>query len=135
MRYVEHSWINPNIIEYRTYQDDIIKSVHSNTLCVLPTGLGKTNIAVLVAVNRMEKVGGKVLFLAPTRPLVSQHMRTFEKALKLGVEMREVTGETDQENRMELYKKGEIIFSTPQTVRNDLKSGLLDLKDFCLCIF
>ena len=137
MQYVENSWINPGTIEYRSYQDAIVRSaVQRNTLCVIPTGLGKTSIAALVAVDRMDKYrNSKILFLAPTRPLVSQHKITFEKFLKLGLELRVVTGEDDPEIRTGLYKEADIIFSTPQTIRNDIKDGKISLADFSLCIF
>jgi Fanconi anemia group M protein len=135
--YVEHAWINPSTIEYRAYQENIVKTATGgNTLCVLPTGLGKTSIAALVAANRLEKISsGKVLFLAPTRPLVEQHRKTFEKYFRLGLEMKTVTGEDKPETRSALYSSSDIIFSTPQTIRNDLKNGSLHLRDFILCVF
>lgn len=135
--YVNHPWINPNTIEYRSYQDSIVKTaVSGNTLCVLPTGLGKTSVAALVAAERLKNdMNSKILFLAPTRPLVEQHKRTFEKCLKLGLELRTVTGEDKPEERTNIYKNIDIVFSTPQTVANDIKKGVLDLKGFSLCIF
>lgn len=137
MQYVSHPWINPNTIEQRSYQESVVKTaLHSNTLCVLPTGLGKTSIGALVAAERLQKnMKGKVLFLAPTRPLVNQHKNTFERFLRLGVEMVAITGENKAEERYSLYKNNDIIFATPQTISNDLKSGLLDLANFSLIIF
>ena len=44
-----------------------------NTLVVLPTGLGKTIIALLVIAEELKKGSNKILFLAPTKPLVTQH--------------------------------------------------------------
>ena len=135
--YVNHPWINANTIEHRDYQDKIVNTAVSfNTLCVIPTGLGKTSIAALVAAKRLEKdSNGKILFLAPTRPLVEQHRRTFEKFLKLGLELRTITGDDKPEERMDIYNSIDIIFSTPQCIANDLKKGVVDLKDFSLCIF
>ena len=68
-------------IEVREYQRAIAKSaLESNTLVVLPTGLGKTVVALLVAVERLGMFpDGKVLVLAPTRPLVLQHARFFKE--------------------------------------------------------
>lgn len=137
MSFVEHPWINDNTIENREYQDRIAKTaVSGNTLVVIPTGLGKTNIAALVAAERLKKnINTKILFLAPTRPLVEQHKRSFEKFFKIGLDFRVVTGETKPEFRSQLYRKADIIFSTPQTIRNDLKKYVLSLRDFSLCIF
>ena len=137
MPFITHPWINPNTIESRAYQESVVKNaLTANTLCVLPTGMGKTSIAALVSAERLQKnMKGKVLFLAPTRPLVNQHKRNFEKMLKLGVELHVITGEQKTEERFKLYKSGDIFFATPQTIRNDIKSGLLDLADFSLIIF
>ena len=133
--FIKHPWINPGTIEKRRYQEGIVKTaLDANTLCVIPTGLGKTNIAALVTAHRLEKYPDKkVLFLAPTRPLVNQHKKTFERFLKTGLELRVVTGFNKPEERTELYK-ADIIFSTPQTIRNDLKVGTIKLNDYSLLI-
>lgn len=137
MEFVEHRWINPGTIEKRDYQEGIVKTaLRGNTLCVIPTGLGKTSIATLVVADRLEKdMKKKILFLAPTRPLVEQHKRTFERFLKAGLEMAVVTGHNEPGERSEMYTKADIIFSTPQTIRNDIKAGKINLRDFSLCIF
>ena len=56
----------------REYQQKIFEIARDrNTLVVLPTGLGKTLISLMLAVERKEKYPlSKVLMLAPTRPLV-----------------------------------------------------------------
>ncbi len=136
MEFVSHPWINPNTIEKRDYQERIVNTaVTGNTLCVIPTGLGKTSIAALVAVDCIRRGGKKILFLAPTRPLVDQHRKTFEKFLKVGIELVTVTGFIKPEERAGLYKKNDIIFATPQTIRNDVKNGIIDLDYFSLVIF
>src|SRR5881397_4276332 len=65
--------------EPREYQRRIAETATaSNTLVVLPTGLGKTMIAILVAASRLEKFPeGKVLVMAPTKPLTLQHYESF----------------------------------------------------------
>ena len=87
-------------IEVREYQRAIAKSaLESNTLVVLPTGLGKTIVALLVAVERLSMFAdGKVLVLAPTRPLVLQHARFFKEHL-VGHEVSSatLTGESSPE--------------------------------------
>ncbi len=46
----------------------------ANTLVVLPTDSGKTVVAELVAVKLLHRHrGSKILFMAPTKPLVLQH--------------------------------------------------------------
>src|SRR2546427_185119 len=68
-------------IEAREYQRAIAKSaLTANTLVVLPTGLGKTIVAMLVATDRLSVYPqSKILTLAPTRPLVLQHAQFFKE--------------------------------------------------------
>ncbi|MFC2143005.1 DEAD/DEAH box helicase [Candidatus Aenigmatarchaeota archaeon] len=138
MEYINHPWLHENKIQRRMYQENIAKTAaRGNTLCVIPTGMGKTNIAALVVADRLNKdMDKKILFMAPTKPLVEQHKRSFGKFLKIGEsELKVVTGSNDPDDRRELYKKSWIVFSTPQTIRNDLKVARLSLKDFSLVIF
>jgi len=128
-------WIRPEAIEYREYQTRIMETVrHKSTLVVLPTALGKTVIALLLAIERVEK--GKVFFLSPTRPLVQQHYQTFdEKTFMEEGELVLITGKSPPQNRLALYKMARIVFATPQCVHNDLRKGLLRLDDASLIIF
>ncbi len=137
MQYISHPWINDNVIEKRDYQEHIVNTaLGANTLVVLPTGLGKTSVAALVAAEMLrKKPDGKILFMAPTRPLVNQHKKNFERFFKLGIEFSAVTGhDQPDERRMKLYNS-QVIFSTPQTIRNALKAGKIDLAQFSLLIF
>ena len=110
-------------------------AIGGNTLVVLPTGMGKTPIAALVAAYCLEKRKGKIMFLAPTRPLVAQHLKTFSRCMRAGLEMASLTGLTPPGERREIYAKSDVIFSTPQTIENDLSSGVLSLHGYSLCIF
>jgi len=136
MEYVKNRWIKENTIEYREYQEKIARiATHANTLVVLPTALGKTIIALLVATNLLDRdMNKKILFLAPTRPLVEQHKKTFERFLKLGLNLVSVTGKIKPEKRKELYSFGDIIFSTPQCIKNDIAGSRLSLENFSLLI-
>ncbi|PUA31601.1 MAG: hypothetical protein B9J98_05930 [Candidatus Terraquivivens tikiterensis] len=134
-RYLKHPLLKEKAVEDRLYQNRILERARfNNTLVVLPTALGKTIIALLLAV---EKAGeGKVFFLAPTRPLIQQHHRTFlEKTLFGKDELALVTGRYPPNHRAALYSKARIVFATPQCVWNDLRSGLLRLDDVSLMIF
>ncbi len=137
MDHINHPWINPGTIEKREYQESVVKTaVMGNTLCVLPTGLGKTSIAALVVAERLQKnMNGKILFMAPTKPLVDQHKKNFDRFMKWGLEMYAITGEIKPEERHKVYRNVDIIFATPQTIENDIKSGLLNLENFSLVVF
>jgi ERCC4-related helicase len=125
-------------LQPREYQHNIAETAsQTNTLVVLPTGLGKTMVAMLVAKARLEKFPkGKIVMLAPTKPLVLQHYATFKRMLKLDDgEVAVMTGETGPEERSYLWRKSRFIFATPQTVRNDLKRGRIELNDTVLLVF
>ncbi|MDA4112774.1 MAG: DEAD/DEAH box helicase family protein, partial [Thaumarchaeota archaeon] len=96
-----------NTLQPRAYQQNIAEAAsRANTLVVLPTGLGKTMVAMLVAKARLEKFPkGKVVMLAPTKPLVQQHYETFKRMM--GIKENEIaimTGETHPEERSYLWR-------------------------------
>lgn len=91
-------------------------------------------IALLLAIERIDF--GKVLFLAPTRPLVQQHCKTFmEKTLLDKEELAMAIGSVPPEKRVQIYRRGQVIFATPQCILNDIERGLLTLENFSLIIF
>lgn len=124
-------------ISPRQYQQKIFETCkEKNCLVVLPTGLGKTLIALMLTIHRMKKFPGeKVVFLAPTKPLAEQHLNTFKKHLpELFGELQLFTGAIKAEQRKKIWKTADIIFSTPQCVANDLRKKLYDLSEVCLLI-
>ena len=131
--FLSHPLLKPNSLEYRLYQDRLARiAVEKNALIVLPTALGKTAIALLASLHLLKR--GKVLFLAPTRPLVQQHYKTFAEVTsieKLGL----VTGFINPRKREEIYEENDIIFATPQAVANDIEKGRLRLGSFSMLVF
>jgi Fanconi anemia group M protein len=130
-------FLNCDIVQPRLYQELVASTgVTKNTLCILPTGMGKTLIAVMVASYRLEKFPeSKILMLAPTRPLVNQHAKTFKKLMKLKEEeFVALTGKVHVEDRKILYLKGKLFFATPQLIKNDIENKILDLKNYSLVI-
>lgn len=124
--------------EPREYQKSIAETASkTNTLVVLPTGIGKTLVAVLVAVKRLEEYSdSKILITAPTRPLNAQHKKSFEKFTTIDPEeIILVTGKIAPQDRTELYKRGRVVIATPQTIENDLGTGKLNLEDFSFIVF
>lgn len=121
----------------REYQKEILETcIEKNCLVVLPTGLGKTLIALMLSIERMKKFPGeKVVFLAPTKPLAEQQINYFKKNLpELFGDMQLFTGSVKAENRKKIWRTADIIFSTPQCVANDLKKNLYNLENVCLLI-
>jgi len=119
----------------REYQKSIFEtSKEKNTLVVLPTGLGKTLIALQLADYRLQKYPeSKILFLAPTRPLVEQHYHYFKKNSDFE-DMHIFTGKINPKKRKEIWTRASIIFSTPQCIDNDLKHNLISLENVSLLI-
>lgn len=72
------TYIYPSNYPVRDYQINIVKkALFQNTLVCLPTGLGKTFIAAVVMYNFYRWYPkGKVVFLAPTKPLVTQQIQS-----------------------------------------------------------
>ncbi|MSS74337.1 DEAD/DEAH box helicase [Candidatus Pacearchaeota archaeon] len=121
----------------RDYQTSIVNiAKEKNTLVILPTGLGKTLIAIMLSIDRLKKFPTKkVLMLAPTRPLVEQHLESFKKQLpELFADMQLFTGEVPSNKRKNIWRTAEIIFSTPQCIANDVKSGLYNLQEVVLLV-
>lgn len=137
MKFFTHSLIKMDTIERRLYQETILGTCNKvNSLVILPTGLGKTIIAALIAVNRLEKnPNSKIIFLAPTKPLVAQHYETFKAVLVLNEELQMLTGSVPSEKRDQIYSQSKILFYTPQTLQNDIITGGVKLEDVSLIIF
>ena len=66
--------------EPRLYQETILNtSAMKNTLVVLPTGMGKTNVFLMLAAQRLKQYPkSKVLFIGPTKPLIDQYLDVFK---------------------------------------------------------
>ncbi len=128
----------------REYQQKIFETAkEKNTLVVLPTGLGKTLIALLLTKERLNKFPNpKIVFLAPTRPLVEQHFNYFTKNLEENIPSNKeskwnihiFTGKITPKKRKEIWQDANLIFSTPQCIENDLQNGLINLNEVSLLI-
>ena len=130
-----HPRIAPDAVARRDYQVAIAhEAVKRNTLVILPTGMGKTVVALLVMAERLDRHPGKVLLLAPTKPLVEQHAKFFSEVL-VGAKVEAFTGETSPEEREYLWRTATVICSTPQVVQNDVVSGRIDLKGVTMLLF
>jgi len=122
----------------RLYQETILATAAmKNTLVVLPTGMGKTGIALLLAVQRLKQYPqSKILILAPTKPLAQQHLTTFKQMMELSEDKFALfTGHVPPEKRAELWQTAQIIFSTPQGLENDIISKNIDLAKVSLLVF
>ncbi len=142
MSFISHPLIRPDSLESREYQLSVaMRALDGNTMVILPTGLGKTAVALIVAASRIYNEGGKVLMLAPTKPLVEQHLRYFERYLLAksppGSDVSPFvmfTGESPPDERTADWNRAAVILATPQVIKNDVIGGRYSLKDVTLLV-
>ncbi len=133
--FIEHELIKPSSVERRDYQTNIASAAErESTLVVLPTGMGKTIIALIVIAQTLASKKGKVLFMAPTKPLVQQHAGFLKEQL-LRFEPAMFTGEVPPAERESLWKESRLVVSTPQVIENDLAEERIDIDDVDLVVF
>ena len=133
-QFLEKKYIQKNSIEKRDYQINLAnQAIGENCIVVLPTGLGKTAIALNVIAEYLSKGTGGILFLAPTRVLVHQHYEFLEKNLTLD-DISLITGEDTIQKRTKLWSNS-VICATPEIARNDFARGIVSPDQFVLVIF
>ncbi|MFB6165376.1 MAG: DEAD/DEAH box helicase, partial [Haloarculaceae archaeon] len=135
--HVEHPLLTAGLLEKRRYQLALADAAaDDHTLVCLPTGLGKTSVSLLVTAERLHAVGGKALFLAPTKPLVAQHAEFYREALTIpDDEIVVFTGEVRPDDRAELWESARVVIATPQVVENDLVGNRISLAEVTHCTF
>ncbi len=136
-KFVELPLIRPGLLEERAYQLEVAKScISQNTLVILPTGLGKTAIALLVVADFLSKSkDSRALGLAPTRVLANQHYSYFLKYLDIPEEeIGILTGEDSIEVRDSVWSR-RLVCATPQVAVVELEKGKLKVDGFSLIIF
>ena len=132
--FVEKKYVKKNSIEQRDYQINLAnQAIEENCIVVLPTGLGKTAVALHVIAEYLSKGTGGILFLAPTRVLVNQHYDFLKNNLTLD-DISLVTGEDPIPKRTKLWNNS-IVCATPEIARNDLIRGIVTPEQFTLVIF
>jgi ERCC4-related helicase len=137
-QFISHPLLKENHVLRRAYQENIfINCLNTNCLVVIPTGLGKTIIALMLAIHRLsETPNSKIIFLAPTKPLVNQHYKSFLDLTVIPEEnLKAITGTTSPEKRRDIWKDLKIAFMTPQVLQNDIISNLYSLEHVSLIIF
>ena len=111
---ISHPLLVGEPLERRLYQEAIAaRCVKHATLVVLPTGLGKTVIALQVILSALDH--GKVLFLAPTKPLAEQHYNFLRSRLRSPPEGQEA--EAGKEAKTGAKGKGQGAKLLAQTTR------------------
>ena len=132
---IEHPMLVAGTVRSIPFQVDFARiGIGEDLLVVLPTGLGKTAIAALVASEVLRREPGKLLFLAPTRPLVRQHADWFARTFR-GLRIARYTGTVARPARSGSWEAADAVFATPELIANDLADGRYDLRSVALLVF
>lgn len=113
-----------------------------NAIFNMETGAGKTFIAVLALDYFLEtQPTKKIMFIAPTRQLVDQHVRYIEKHSQVACEFRikSLMGQEMDEWTPDMWRgcirDHDIFVGTPETFRRAIVNlGAIDLAQFSLVI-
>lgn len=134
--FLSHPRLKPDTVEDRDYQRVLAaRIIEAPTLLVLPTGLGKTVVALRALLHYLDRdPERRILLLAPTKPLCDQHTAFLRSALQ-DVPVAVFTGETSPAERDHEWAKSRVIVATPQVVQNDLVRGARDLADVGFLVY
>ncbi|ODN04387.1 Fanconi anemia group M protein, partial [Orchesella cincta] len=130
-------WIYPTNRSVRDYQFNIVQTaLFHNTLVSLPTGLGKTFISAVVMYNFQRWYPrGLVVFMAPTRPLVTQQLDACHNTVGISpTKTIELTGHINPIKREKLWQEKTVFFLTPQVLLSDLERGYFRAEDLRLIV-
>ena len=134
MDFLDKKYVKKDSIEKRDYQVNLAnQAIQENCVVVLPTGLGKTAVALQVIAEYLAKGTGGVLFLAPTRVLVNQHYEFLKEHLTID-DISLITGEDTIQKRTKLWNNS-VICATPEITKNDLDRGIVNPGQFSLVVF
>ena len=121
----------------RNYQSEIAKTAKSNnTLVVLPTGTGKTKIALLTALERLNThKPSNIIVVCPTKPLSAQIQKEFITNTTIPEDqIILLTGAILPKKRQELWEQATVIIATPQTIQKDLENERISLSPTSLLV-
>nr|XP_021384235.1 interferon-induced helicase C domain-containing protein 1 [Lonchura striata domestica] len=133
----------------RDYQMEVAKPALNgeNIIICLPTGSGKTRVAVYITKDHLDKKKrasepGKVIVLVNKVPLVEQHLKTeFSLFLKRWYQVIGLSGDSQLKISFpEVVRRNDVIISTAQILENSLLNASKEdeesvhLSDFSLII-
>ncbi|XP_067405457.1 interferon-induced helicase C domain-containing protein 1 isoform X2 [Emydura macquarii macquarii] len=133
----------------RNYQMEVAKPALNgeNVIICLPTGSGKTRVAVYITKEHLDKKRrasepGKVIVLVNKVPLVEQHFRKeFNPFLKHWYRVTGLSGDSQLKISFpEVVRKNDVIISTAQILENSLLNATkedeegVQLSDFSLIV-
>ncbi|NXJ14957.1 IFIH1 protein, partial [Odontophorus gujanensis] len=137
----------PDLI-LRDYQMEVAKPAldGENIIICLPTGSGKTRVAVYITKDHLDKKkkaseSGKVIVLVNKVPLVEQHLRReFNPFLKRWYRVIGLSGDSELKISFpEVVRRNDVIICTAQILENSLLNATEDdegkINHFLFCVF
>tara|TARA_B100000614_G_scaffold58481_1_gene51686 strand:+ start:250 stop:1962 length:1713 start_codon:yes stop_codon:yes gene_type:complete len=101
----------------------------------MPTGFGKTAVQWNCIADALHSNVEKIIITAPTVGLVEQHRRMILERIQIDEsKVRTYTGSDRPAKRGQIWDEATLLIATPQVIRNDVDSGLIQLKDVGLLI-
>lgn len=107
-------------LDFRAYE--IMLALHAvarDTVVILPTGLGKTMVALLVVGSLLQREASnpdfKIVLTAPSNVLRQQHRDLFIRFLP-HAEVVQITSDDPPARRRELWEKGRVILATNEMI-------------------
>ncbi|KAG6940043.1 interferon induced with helicase C domain 1, partial [Chelydra serpentina] len=125
----------------RDYQMEVAKPALNgeNVIICLPTGSGKTRVAVYITKEHLDKKKrasepGKVIVLVNKVPLVEQHFRKeFNPFLKRWYRVTGLSGDSQLKISFpEVVRKNDVIISTAQILENSLLNATTEDDEECV---
>ena len=121
----------------REYQDSIFNSSKTqNTLVCLPTGTGKTKLAILLLIERLNKFPeSNIIVISPSKPLSSQICEEIKSNTDIPKnQINLLTGTIKPEERSKIFSNSKVIVATPQTIQFDVENDRISLKNTSLLV-
>lgn len=110
--------------KFREYQQEALAYAlkHDRSVCVLPTGTGKTLVGISWAVELLNRGAiDRILVLEPSRFLVEQTAHLYITHTDIpDDEVQPIYGAIHPKSRKDLWKRGVVVVCTPQVALNDL---------------
>ena len=125
--------LTKKIGDWKKYAQIMIEkfSKKENFGLVASTAAGKTIMAILAIIG----MNPRVIFLAPRRILVNQHIELLQKISGGKIPARAITGETTTLERKWNEISERFIFATPHVFLEEMRKGRINLHGFDLVVF
>ena len=123
-------------VDARGYQLRSLERILSfSSLMVMPTGFGKTAVEWMAMAEFLRNGSQKIVLIAPTTGLVDQQRTMAIERLNIDPDrIVAYTGETGPDKRKAIWDQATVVMATPQVIRNDAMSGVIDLATVDLLI-